>query len=100
MKAIGEAEGSPVNRISWLSLAAGIGLTFLSIPQTLVVAQEGNERTFGRGGLDLGWGKGEEWDADDDAKEKATPTAIPIPQKGDDSFFKRDVEDTGAGDKM
>ena len=59
----------------------------------------GREATFGRGGFDLGWGKGNDDDDDDEAKPKATPTPTPTPKR-DDSFFKQNVEDTGAGDKL
>ena len=81
----------------------GCFFALFSVPESLAGAQDegGGDPSFGRGGLDLGWGKGEDWDADDDAKEKETPAPSPTPaSKGEDSFFKRDVEDTGAGDKM
>ena len=91
-----------MNRIGLRLSFAGLLFVFCSVPLRLAHSQDdaGSDRRVGRGGLDLGWGKGEEWDADEDAKEKSTPTPTPTPKKGDDSFFKRDVEDTGAGDKM
>lgn len=56
------------------------------------------EPSFGRGGLDLGWGKTEESE-DEDEMPQVTPTPSPTPKK-DDSFFKQNVEDTGAGDRL
>lgn len=59
--------------------------------------QIGVDRSFGRGGLDLGWGKAE----DEDEADRVTPTPSPTPgPKKEDSFFDNNVEDSGVGDKM
>lgn len=91
------------NRLISKFVFFGFFFALFSVPESLAGAQDegGKEPSFGRGGFDLGWGKGEDWDAEDEAKEKETPSPTPTPKAvGDDSFFKRDVEDTGAGDKM
>jgi hypothetical protein len=88
-------------RAFWIFLLPAAALFLLSVPAVFGQPSEGpGDGTFGRGGFDLGWGKPNDDDEEEDGKAKATPTPTPTPKKGDDSFFQRNVEETGAADKF